>query len=135
MSTLNVANISDDQSTLTGSSQNPIDKLHSNATVDTKFVTNGCAKAYATPSSTGTLDWDTFNVTTATDSGQGDIGVNFNTAMSSANYSVTMTVVTTTDKNATLGNPSTATFYIRVFDKAGSPANARTSAQVLGDLA
>ena len=134
MSTLNVANISDDQSTLSNSA-NPSDKMNNTTTVDTKFVTNGCAKAYATPSSTGTLDWDTFNVTTATDSGQGDIGVNFNTAMSSANYSVTMTVVTTTDKNATLGNPSTATFYIRVFDKAGSPANARTSAQVLGDLA
>ena len=47
MSTLNVANISDDQSTLTGDSNNPIDRLHFNKTVDTKFVTNGCAKAWA----------------------------------------------------------------------------------------
>ena len=46
MSTLNVANISDDQSTLTGSNENPIDSLHSNTTVDTKYVTNGCAKAW-----------------------------------------------------------------------------------------
>ena len=45
MSTLNVANISDDQSTLT-SSANPSDLLNNTTTVDTKFVTNGCAKAF-----------------------------------------------------------------------------------------
>ena len=55
MSTLNVANISDDQSTLTGSSSNPNDKLNLNTTVDTKFVTNGCAKAFGTCKADGSL--------------------------------------------------------------------------------
>ena len=45
MSTLNVANISDDQSTLSNSA-NPSDALNNTTTVDTKFVTNGCAKAW-----------------------------------------------------------------------------------------
>jgi hypothetical protein len=45
MSTLNVANISDDQSTLSNSA-NPSDNLNNTTTVDTKFVTNGCAKAW-----------------------------------------------------------------------------------------
>ena len=43
MSTLNVANISDDQSTLSNSA-NPSDALNNTTTVDTKYVTNGCAK-------------------------------------------------------------------------------------------
>jgi hypothetical protein len=55
MSTLNVANISDDQSTLTGSGSNPNDKLNLNTTVDTKFVTSGCAKAFGTCRDDGSL--------------------------------------------------------------------------------
>ena len=51
--------------------------------------------------------------------------------MSNATYSVTMTVVTTTSKLATLGSPSTTTFYLRTFDTTGSAANARTTAQYL----
>ena len=45
MSTLNVANISDDQSTLSNGT-NSSDVLNNTTTVDTKFVTNGCAKAW-----------------------------------------------------------------------------------------
>ena len=95
----------------------------------------GVAAAWATPTSSGVLDWDSLNISTATDEGPGDIGFNFNSDMSSATYSVTMTVVTATAKMATLGSPSTATFYIRTFGATGSPANARTTAQVFGDLA
>ena len=95
----------------------------------------GVSAAWATPSSSGVLDWDSLNISSATDEGTGDIGFNFNSNMSNATYSVTMTVVTTTSKLATLGSPSTTTFYLRTFDTTGSAANARTTAQVFGELA
>jgi hypothetical protein len=52
MSTLNVANISDDQSTLSNS-DNSSDVLNNTTTVDTKYVTNGCAKSFGTCRSDG----------------------------------------------------------------------------------
>ena len=89
MSTLNVANISDDQSTLTGSNENPIDSLHSNTTVDTKYVTNGCAKAwvlYDQSSSTATIS-NSMNLSTITDGAPGRATVNYTSSFSSNKYS------------------------------------------------
>ena len=79
MSTLNVANISDDQSTLTGSNTNPDDKLHFNKTVDTKYVTNGCAKAWASfnQNPNPLSIYATFNVSTVEDTATGSATVNF----------------------------------------------------------
>ena len=66
MSTLNVANISDDQSTLSNSA-NPSDNLNNTTTVDTKFVTNGSAKAWAVGNAASTILRNSLNVSIATD--------------------------------------------------------------------
>ena len=71
MSTLNVANISDDQSTLTGDSNNLKDNLHDNKTVDTKYVTNGAAKAYIRCSTQANIN-TSLNISSATNNGIGD---------------------------------------------------------------
>jgi hypothetical protein len=80
MSTLNVANISDDQSTLTGDSNNLIDLLHKTTTVDTKFVTNGCAKVFGTCKSDGSYypnSGATLNVSSTSNLGLGMYVYNF----------------------------------------------------------
>ena len=84
MSTLNVANISDDQSTLTGANENPTDKLHFNKTVDTKFVTNGCAKAYARYRADTTGGATTLNISSFSSNGLGDGDMNFTSSFSSS---------------------------------------------------
>ena len=85
MSTLNVANISDDQSTLTGSGQNLNDSLHSNTTVDTKYVTNGCAKAWACLHMNFYLE-ESFNISTATDLGAAVGSVTLTNSMDTDTY-------------------------------------------------
>jgi hypothetical protein len=89
MSTLNVANISDDKSTLTGSGDNLNDRLNFNTTVDTKFVTNGCAKVWANYDSTvsGSIR-DSLNVSTITDSGIGNQDINFTNNMANTAYAI-----------------------------------------------
>ena len=88
MSTLNVANISDDQSTLSNNA-NPSDNLNNTTTVDTKFVTNGCAKVWANYDSTvsGSIR-DSLNVTTITDSGTGNQDIHFTNNMANTAYAV-----------------------------------------------
>ena len=93
MSTLNVANISDDQSTLTGSNTNPDDKLHFNKTVDTKFVTNGCAKAWVKLNQNAAGSGDqiinsSLNVSSLDDTGPGSTEINLTNAMDADNYPV-----------------------------------------------
>ena len=92
MSTLNVANISDDQSTLTNS-VNPSDKLNNTTTVDTKFVTNGCAKVWVKLNQNAAGSGDqiinsSLNVTNLTDAGLGTTEVNLTSAMDADNYPV-----------------------------------------------
>ena len=84
MSTLNVANISDDQSTLTGSNTNLDDRLHFNKTVDTKFVTNGCAKAWAANGQD--LISNSMNCSSIDDLSTGRLEINYTTSFSSENY-------------------------------------------------
>jgi len=86
MSTLNVANISDDQSTLSNSA-NPSDSLNNTTTVDTKYVTNGCAKAWVFFDGTGIIAVDaSMNVSTVNDVGVGQYTINFNNNMANAFY-------------------------------------------------
>jgi len=75
MSTLNVANISDDQSTLSNSA-NPNDALNNTTTVDTKYVTNGCAKAWCRITETAEVQ-SSLNISTCTELGTGDREFNF----------------------------------------------------------
>ena len=82
MSTLNVANISDDQSTLTGANENPDDKLHFNKTVDTKFVTNGCAKAWCRITIAAAVE-SSLNISSVKDVSTGNREFNFSNSYSS----------------------------------------------------
>ena len=78
MSTLNVANISDDQSTLSNSI-NSSDVLNNTTTVDTKFVTNGSAKAWVTfDQSVSPIGiYGSLNVSSIEDEGTGSAKINF----------------------------------------------------------
>ena len=88
MSTLNVANISDDQSTLTGANENPNDALNKTTTVDTKFVTNGCTKAYANWGSDGSTSVrESLNLTSITDTSTGTYTLNYTNAFTNNGFS------------------------------------------------
>ena len=89
MSTLNVANISDDQSTLTGANENPDDKLHFNKTVDTKFVTNGCAKVQCNFSDSAISS--SLNVSSVDNNSLGNNTVSITSNMSLDRYQLTAT--------------------------------------------
>jgi hypothetical protein len=98
MSTLNVANISDDQSTLTGDSNNLIDNLHDNKTVDTKYVTNGAAKAYIRCTTQGNIN-SSLNISSATNHDIGDYSYSITHA-----YASKTDVVQVASSFAGLGN-------------------------------
>jgi hypothetical protein len=87
MSTLNVANISDDKSTLSNSA-NPSDVLNNTTTVDTKFVTNGCAKAYSAFDTTSTpiSVYSSLNVSTHTDIQIGQTDLNITSIFADSDY-------------------------------------------------
>ena len=86
MSTLNVANISDDQSTLTNSA-NPSDKLNNTTTVDTKFVTNGCAKAWcAWKAVNDKATFGSFNISSLNDIAVGQTTLSLSSAFGARDY-------------------------------------------------
>ena len=87
MSTLNVANISDDQSTLSNSA-NPNDDLNNTTTVDTKYVTNGCAKAYALY--TDSVLYGSLNVSSVSSNSLGDNTINITNNMAADTYQVSL---------------------------------------------
>ena len=86
MSTLNVANISDDQSTLSNGT-NSIDNLNNTTTVDTKFVTNGCAKAWFQGDQQ--IAYISLNISTSTDHGTGDYSYSLANSLTSIGATVT----------------------------------------------
>ena len=66
---------------------------HSTAgTVDTQFVVNGSAKAWAEIAAGGASLSDSFNFSSIDDDGTGEYGLNFTNAMSNANYSANLTL-------------------------------------------
>jgi len=62
---------------------------HSTAgSLDTQYVVNGSAKAWVNLNGTGTIAArDSFNLSSLTDNGTGDISVNFSSSMSNDDYS------------------------------------------------
>jgi hypothetical protein len=97
MSTLNVANISDDQSTLSNSA-NPSDNLNNTGTVDTKYVTNGAAKAYIRCTTQGNIN-SSLNISSATNHDIGDYSYSITHA-----YASKTDVVQVASSFAGLGN-------------------------------
>ena len=142
MSTLNVANISDDQSTLTGSNTNLDDRLHFNKTVDTKFVTNGCAKSWVNFDGTGTVAIrESTNVASLVDEGSGRHRINLTSSMSSSNeYAITATkqdVSVNTDCTVfdASNSRSASAYVILSIEEGGKRDSNNTNVIQMGDLA
>ena len=134
MSTLNVANISDDQSTLTNST-NPSDLLNNTTTVDTKFVTNGGAKAWSCQQGDSNL-LSSLNVTSVIGLGSGSHQINITNNFENTNYATVATG--TTNPNGVI--PMFQTFLVGSFklntrnaDK--TSIDAATRSVCFGDLA
>ena len=84
MSTLDVANLSDAESTTTNTA-NSIDVLNNTTTVDTKYITNGCAKVWINLVGSGNLIRNSLNVASLTDNGLGDYSINYTSTMVDGN--------------------------------------------------
>ena len=82
MSTIDVANLTDAESTTTNSA-NSSDNLNNTTTVDTKFITNGCARGYGMINSDGDIK-SSFNLSSITDDGTGAFAGVLSAAMNSA---------------------------------------------------
>ena len=142
MSTLNVANISDDQSTLSNSA-NPSDVLNNTTTVDTKYVTNGCAKCYAKYDGASVLvSNSTLNVSSAIDGPTvGMSEVSLTNAMSSTAFIIEATCNGTSGARfVTVQTPPSSSQFNTYTWEAGSSNGAvrielPVGATVFGELA
>ena len=134
MSTLNVANISDDQSTLTNSA-NPSDKLNNTTTVDTKYVTNGCAKAWSSQQGDGTL-LEGLNVTSVTNLGTGDNQINITNNFTGTAYAIVATSTTNSNGSTAMFQTTlVGSFIIKTRDGNTSSIGAATRSACFGELA
>ena len=106
-------------------------------TIDTKFAVNGSAKAWANVNGTGTIALrDSFNVSSITDQGVGDITHTFTSAMANTNYVQTCCAGFVNDDYMTRYADLTSSWRTYYFD-AGT-RNAKdgsvNSSAVFGDL-
>jgi hypothetical protein len=137
MSTLNVANISDDQSTLTGSSSNPDDKLHFNTTTDTKFVTNGCAKAFGTCGEDGSLTarvGSTLNISSTQSTATGVYQYDFTSNLKSGYVAVSV-ANSNNFRNCPVMARNVNHVQTVVRDVSGTKTDTKNSVAIHGDLA
>ena len=136
MSTIDVANITDAESTTTNSA-NSSDSLNNTTTVDTKYVTNGCAKAYVRQAG-GTLTLtNSLNISSTTDgTDTGQTVVNYTNSFTSSDDTIITVTPTTTSSNffATAGNVNAASFSIFTRNTSGREDVAASSI-IMGDLA
>ena len=134
MSTLNVANISDDQSTLTNGAK-PDDVLNDTKVVDTKYITNGCAKVWSSQQGDGTA-LSSLNVTSVTNLGPSSNQVNIANDLTSGSYPVVATG--TTQSKGTIAMFQTilaGSFLVNTRNGDGSTVSAATRTACFGDLA
>tara|TARA_R110001606_G_scaffold390153_1_gene556890 strand:- start:856 stop:1257 length:402 start_codon:yes stop_codon:yes gene_type:complete len=121
---------------------------HSTAgSLDTKFVVNGSAKAWATADNNTTLQ-DTFNISGITDVSTGVSTLAFSNVMNNNLYALTAIgnfgggtndlSCISWDQNADLATASSKTYFIASLNGGGTPANQdleRGCYHWLGDLA
>ena len=94
------------------------------------------AKAYGTPSPSAALDYDTFNIASATNNDTGDITLNLTSGMSSAAYNVTTTVyAASVGYISNIATLSSTSLQMKSWDYAGTVVSTRATAQAHGDLA
>ena len=141
MSTLNVANISDDQSTLSNSA-NPNDALNNTTTLDTKYVTNGCAKAWCNFTMSSIFINDSMNTSSITEPIDGTTEQNLFTHMSNYSYLATTSNASTYSSNSNYSSgvsyqsPSLAAYTrIRAAGTEHSSSSADSGLAIFGTLA
>jgi len=108
---------------------------HSTAgSLDTKFVVNGSAKAYARCVAAGTSITKSFNISSLADTGTALQTLTLTNAMSDANYAG---VATSGDSSCNMAVDSHATTTYRLVsnNNAGSLTDSITQSGLLGDLA
>ena len=137
MSTIDVANLTDAESTTTNSA-NSSDVLNNTTTVDTKYITNGSAKAWVCSSTTATI-LKSLNVSSGTDNGTGDYSYALMAAMDSANYSQPSIVIGGTPNRIARMNSLRSTASVMAIATSNAETNTQTDQQhaatLHGDLA
>ncbi len=134
MSTIDVANLTDAESTTTNSA-NSSDALNNTTTLDTKYITNGAAKVWSSQQGDGTL-LDSLNVTSVTNLTTGSNQINITNNLSNTTYVVVATG--TTNSNGTIPMFQTIladSFKINTRNSDGSIVSAATRSACFGDLA
>jgi|21_taG_2_1085346.scaffolds.fasta_scaffold89644_2 hypothetical protein len=114
MSTLNVSNITD-----------------GTTTVGTSYVVNGSAKMWVSLNDAAVVK-DSFNVSSASDSGVGKYTVNFTNAFSNSDYANAMIAVDA-DGNGYISGKSTTS--VRYNNYTTTFTDAPTEGMIMGDLA
>ena len=121
MSTLNVSNISDGTDT-----------------VETGYVVNGSAKAWAASVLDSATSQDTLNVSSITDTGSGDNRINLSSSMAYANYVVTAMSRqnASSPRNISLyDNPASSYRVFATIPSSGGLSSVGSHTAVMGDLA
>jgi hypothetical protein len=118
---------------------------HSTAgSLDTSYVVNGSAKAWASIALNGASTLDSFNISSIDDDGIGDRGLNFVTSMNNANYTGQNTVayshVTGSHnmRNTAIDSKTTSAIEVRVGYVSGSAwinNDNPHDVQIVGELA
>ena len=117
---------------------------HSTAgSLDTSYVVNGSAKAWANYSGAGTVFRDSFNCASAVDNGTGDYSANYTSSLANDDYSVSVGIRYDSGANAAYSGRSTelktfATGSIRYVGQVGGGSALdydHTCPQIMGDLA
>ena len=138
MSTIDVANLTDAESTTTNSN-NASDVLNNTTTVDTKYITNGSAKAWVFANSAAAIQ-SSLNISSSTDHGTGDYSYSVtNSFDNSSTISVVATVRTTgtVARIAQVNSTRSTISVIAIVTKTDSAtaANQANCSMAVGDLA
>ena len=136
MSTIDVANLTDAESTTTNSG-NSIDVLNNTTTVDTKYITNGSAKVWSVYTDATFLS--SMNVSSITNNGTGSNEVNIANDMSSRHYKVDALTSNSSGNTIVMyfdDFTDSCSFRARTWNGSTFIAvNAKTAIGIMGDLA
>ena len=137
MSTIDVANLTDAESTTTNSA-NSSDVFNNTTTVDTKYITNGCAKAWVNFNGTGSVAIrDSMNVSSLGDTATGEYTVDFSNNMATSTYAINNFVAGGDDRRnagSLRGTNTTSLWSVTVRSTAPADNNARVDEQSITGL-
>ena len=137
MSTIDVANLTDAESTTTNSA-NANDNLNNTTTVDTKYITNGCAKVFGSCRADGTIyttSGATLNISSTSTAATGDYTYNFANDLNNP-YPAVSDVAGTNDRSCQVKQRNAG--YVIVKTRIGSTGVATDNANsvsIAGELA